>query len=111
MFGALQHKTFPIYFVISMALSSGLLGLWTWSHPDVIIHILRPNVADVAQAYALASVLLSQGLNYFVIGPLTSKYVTLLTHSNNVVLNFFSGSCSNVTSKRKKRVRPTMSLV
>jgi len=72
-FGALQHKIFPIYFVLSMLLSSGLLGIWTMKHPDVLTHFARPNVADVAQAYALASVLLSQGFNYFVIGPLTSK--------------------------------------
>jgi hypothetical protein len=73
MFSALQHRTFPKYFVISIALTSGMLSLWTWSHPDVIIHIFRPNVADVAQAYALAIVLLSQSLNYFVVGPMTSK--------------------------------------
>lgn len=74
-FGNLQHKTFSIYFVISLVLSSSLLGLWTFSHPDVMTHITRPNVADVAQAYALAIVLFCQGLNYFVIGPLTSQYV------------------------------------
>ncbi|KAG5353449.1 hypothetical protein C0989_006605 [Termitomyces sp. Mn162] len=73
MFGNLQHKTFPIYFVISMVLSSALLTLWTLSHPNVVAHITRPYVADVAQAYALATVLLGQGFNYFVIGPLTSK--------------------------------------
>jgi hypothetical protein len=75
MFGTLQHKTFPIYFVISILLSAGMLGLWTWLHPVVQVpaHILRPDIADVAQAYALAVVFLSQGLNYFVIGPLTSK--------------------------------------
>ncbi|RDB28421.1 hypothetical protein Hypma_015199 [Hypsizygus marmoreus] len=72
-FGNLQHRTFPIYFVLSIGLSSSLLALWTASHPDVITHITRPNVADVAQAYALAYVLLAQGFNYFVIGPLTSK--------------------------------------
>jgi hypothetical protein len=73
MFAALQHRTFPLYFAISIILSSGMLGLWTWSHPDVITHILRPNVADVAQAYALGGVFLSQSLNYFVVGPMTSK--------------------------------------
>lgn len=75
MFGALQHRTFPIYFVISTLLSAGMLGLWTWLHPAVQVpaHILRPDIADVAQAYALAVVFLSQSTNYFVIGPLTSK--------------------------------------
>jgi len=73
MFAALQHQVFPVYFVISSILSSGMLGLWTWSHPDIIVHILRPNVADVAQAYALGCVLLLQSLNYFVVGPMTSK--------------------------------------
>ncbi|TBU64761.1 hypothetical protein BD310DRAFT_913292, partial [Dichomitus squalens] len=72
-FGNLQHRTFPIYFSISIALSSGLLALWTWSHPLVLTHYLQPAVADVSQAYTLASVLLSQVVNHFVIGPLTSK--------------------------------------
>jgi len=72
-FGALQHKIFPVYFVISILLSSSLLGVWVLKHPDVVTFIGRPYLADVAQAYALGTVLLSQGLNYFVIGPLTSK--------------------------------------
>ncbi|KAI0374472.1 hypothetical protein BV20DRAFT_1011539 [Pilatotrama ljubarskyi] len=72
-FGTLQHRTFPIYFVISIALSSGLLGLWTYSHPRVLTHYLSPSEGDVAQAYALAAVVLSQAANHFVIGPLTSK--------------------------------------
>ncbi|KAI0359078.1 hypothetical protein OH77DRAFT_1420628 [Trametes cingulata] len=72
-FGTLQHRTFPIYFVISIALSSGLLGLWTYSHPRVLTNYLTPSDGDVAQAYALAAVLLSQAANHFVIGPLTSK--------------------------------------
>jgi len=72
-FGALQHKIFPVYFVQSMLLSGALLTKWIYSHPDVVTHITRPYVADVAQAYALATVLVSQGVNYFVIGPLTSK--------------------------------------
>ncbi|KAI0757289.1 hypothetical protein C8Q80DRAFT_91354 [Daedaleopsis nitida] len=72
-FGALQHRTFPIYFAISIALSSGLLGLWTLSHPVVLTHYLQPSVADVGQAYALAAVVLSQSVNQFLIGPLTSK--------------------------------------
>ncbi|KAF8922246.1 hypothetical protein CPB85DRAFT_1266581 [Mucidula mucida] len=72
-FGLLQHKTFPVYFVMSILLSSVLLGLWTKSHPNVVAYIANPVVADVAQAYVLASVSVVQGLNHFVIGPLTSK--------------------------------------
>lgn len=72
-FGNLQHKTFPIYFVISLILTSCLLGFWTFSHPDVVTHITRPNVADVAQVYALLTALGCQGLNYFVISPMTSR--------------------------------------
>lgn len=74
-FGNLQHKTFPIYFIISIILGSGLATLWTWSHPDVTSHLAQPYLADVAQLYALGTVLLGQSFNYFVIGPLTSKYV------------------------------------
>ncbi|KAI0662536.1 hypothetical protein C8Q70DRAFT_1051167 [Cubamyces menziesii] len=72
-FGTLQHRTFPIYFVISIALSSGLLGLWVYSHPSVLTNYLSPLEGDVAQAYALAAVVLSQAANHAVIGPLTSK--------------------------------------
>lgn len=72
-FGALQHKTFPVYFAISIALSSTLLTLWTFSHPDILTHITQYRRADVAQAYALATVALSQGFNFFIIGPMTSK--------------------------------------
>jgi len=50
-----------------------LLGLWTVNHPAVLTHCASPLVADVAQAYTLALVILAQGSNYFVVGPLTSK--------------------------------------
>jgi len=72
-FGNLQHKTFPIYFVVSITLTSGLALLWTFSHPDVLTHWDRPLVADVAQVYVLSSILFAQGANYFVIGPMTSR--------------------------------------
>ncbi|KAF5384688.1 hypothetical protein D9757_006229 [Collybiopsis confluens] len=72
-FGNLQHKTFPIYFVLSISIVSSLLVLWTFSHPDVLTYYDRPLVADVSQFYLLISVLMSQGTNYFVIGPMTSK--------------------------------------
>jgi hypothetical protein len=72
-FGNLQHKTFPVYFFISLILTSGLLAYWTFTHPNVLTHITDPSVADVTQAYTLASVFAAQGLNYWVIGPMTSK--------------------------------------
>jgi len=72
-FGTLQHKTFPVYFVLSMILSSSLIVLWTVFHPNILSNLNRPEVADVAQVYALASVLVGQGLNYFSIGPMTSR--------------------------------------
>lgn len=56
-----------------MLLSGALMTKWIYSHPDVVTHIARPYIADVAQVYALAAVLASQGVNYFVIGPMTSK--------------------------------------
>ncbi|KAJ7081977.1 hypothetical protein C8R43DRAFT_1092802 [Mycena crocata] len=76
-FGALQHKTFPIYFILSIGLGSILLGLWTVSHPAVLTHYASPLVADVAQAYTLAFVILAQASNYFVVGPMTSKTMFL----------------------------------
>ncbi|KAJ3555858.1 hypothetical protein NP233_g12107 [Leucocoprinus birnbaumii] len=72
-FGALQHKIFPVYFVQTIALTSGLLTKWIYSHPDVTTHIAKPWVAEVAQVYALGSVLAAQGANYFIIGPMTSR--------------------------------------
>ncbi|KAF6766083.1 hypothetical protein DFP72DRAFT_6660 [Ephemerocybe angulata] len=72
-FGALQHKTFPVYFVQSILLSGALLAAWVFKHPDVATHALKPWYVDVFQAYALGTVLVCQGLNYFVIGPMTSK--------------------------------------
>ncbi|KAF8624895.1 hypothetical protein AX15_005763 [Amanita polypyramis BW_CC] len=72
-FGALQHKTFPIYFVLSIVLSSLIIVHWVFAHPDVVTYIWRPWVTDVAQLYALLVAFGSQSLNYFVIGPTTSK--------------------------------------
>jgi hypothetical protein len=72
-FGNLQHKTFPIYFFNSIIISSGLLGYWAYTHPDVLAYATNPRVADVAQAYTLASVIAAQGINYWVIGPMTSR--------------------------------------
>lgn len=72
-FGNLQHRTFPIYFSLSAGITSALLGMWTYAHPDVLAHIANPRVADVAQAYVLAASLLTQAANLFVVGPITSK--------------------------------------
>ena len=77
-FGNLQHRTFPIYFISSISLSSVMLGLWAYFHPTVLNELTSPFNVDVAQFYTIASVLLFQGLNYFVVGPLTSKYVSRL---------------------------------
>jgi hypothetical protein len=54
-------------------MSAGLLGLWTYNHPTVLENWQKPYLADVAQAYTLANVLFDALMNYFVIGPLTSK--------------------------------------
>jgi len=72
-FGALQHKTFPVYFNISIVLAGGLLALWHHSHPAVLANISKPHIAEVAQAYVLAGVIAVQGINQAVIGPTTSK--------------------------------------
>ena len=74
-FGALQHKTFPVYFVQSIVLSGSLLAIWVQKHPHIVQNAFKPWYLDVAQAYALAIVLIGQGLNYFVVGPMTSKCV------------------------------------
>lgn len=103
-FGALQNKTFPVYFLQSIILSGALLTKWIYSHPDVLTNITRPNVADVAQAYALTSALASQSFNYFVVGPRTSKFVlTLNTAPQRVTDTGYSVSCSNVIGSRGRK--------
>ena len=104
-FGNLQHRTFPIYFTISMGLASALLGLWTYAHPAVLQAWAEPLRVDVFQAYTLTSVILAQGLNYFIIGPMTSKYVYYLSflarlrcYGQEVLKNiYFVGACSRET--------------
>lgn len=61
-----------------MLLSSGLLGTWIVKHPDVIKHIGEPRYAEVAQAHSLAAVVLLQGINYFALGPMTSRFAVSL---------------------------------
>lgn len=74
-FAALQSRSFPAYFLSSTALCTILLGLWTFSHPDVVPNLLRPLYVDVAQAYILLFVSVVQGANYLVIGPETNRIV------------------------------------
>lgn len=52
-----------------------MIVYWVFTHPDVVTYISRPEVADVAQLYALLTIFAVQALNYFVIGPMTSKCV------------------------------------
>jgi hypothetical protein len=75
--------------VKSIVLSAGLLAIWTLNHPDVLEHYARPNIADVAQAYALLTVFLTQSFNYLVIGPMTSKYA-LDFLSCDALINYYS---------------------
>jgi len=72
-FGTLQHRIFPVYFACSIGLSAILLGLWTYGHPDVVPNIAAPWLADVAQAYVVAGILIAQAGNQFIVGPMTSK--------------------------------------
>lgn len=61
-----------------MLLGSGLLGLWSYGHPAVLEFATVPQIADVAQAYIIASVILAQATNQFVIGPLVNKCESIL---------------------------------
>ncbi|KAG1826193.1 uncharacterized protein BJ212DRAFT_330851 [Suillus subaureus] len=72
-FGALQHKTFPVYFSSSIGLSSALLGLWAYAHPGLLANITSPLRADVVQAYVLGTVIVLQSCNQLVVGPMTSS--------------------------------------
>lgn len=75
-FGALQHRTFPVYFNVSIGLAGALIALWHRGHPAVLANISNPRIAEVAQVYALGSIVATQGINKLVVGPLTSKYVS-----------------------------------
>jgi len=72
-FRALQLRIFPVYFTVSLCISSVLLFLWVFDHPNVLTRLGNPLVVDVAQVYALASVIWFQGVNHFVVGPMTSE--------------------------------------
>ncbi|KAF7320033.1 DUF4149 domain-containing protein [Mycena kentingensis (nom. inval.)] len=72
-FGALQHKTFPIYFLLSQALGGGVLAIYVFEHPAVLTQYASPRVPEVAQAYTLLFAILLQSTNYFIVGPMTSK--------------------------------------
>jgi hypothetical protein len=72
-FGNLQHKTFPYYFSLSVALSTILSAVWVSMHPQVAKNITSVGLMDVAQLYTIASVGVAQGINLLVVGPLTSK--------------------------------------
>ncbi|TFY83325.1 hypothetical protein EWM64_g699 [Hericium alpestre] len=72
-FGALQHRTFPIYFNLSIAITTGLLAAWTLKNPSIISRYTEFGAPDVTQAYALATILVAQALNSLVIGPVTSS--------------------------------------
>ncbi|TFY53113.1 hypothetical protein EVJ58_g9636 [Rhodofomes roseus] len=60
---------------LGFILPAGLLVLWVRAHPTVLAHLSSPAVADVAQAYSLASGLLMQAANYYIVGPLTTRAV------------------------------------
>jgi hypothetical protein len=74
-FISLQAKSFPAHFGSSLLISSALLARWIYSHPRVLEQLSSPLQSDVAQAYALASVVLLQGTNYFHIGPTTNTVI------------------------------------
>ncbi|KAH6917428.1 hypothetical protein BKA70DRAFT_334593 [Coprinopsis sp. MPI-PUGE-AT-0042] len=72
-FGNLQHKTFPVYFGLSIILTSGLLGGWVYKNPELLSSLTYVRRADVAQAYALGTTLLGQASNHFVFTPMATK--------------------------------------
>ncbi|KZW02107.1 hypothetical protein EXIGLDRAFT_760321 [Exidia glandulosa HHB12029] len=74
-FAALQSKSFPAYFSSSTVLSSLMIALWSFSHPDVLSNLAKPGLVDVLQVYVLAFVALVQGANYTYIGPVTNKII------------------------------------
>jgi len=75
-FSILQRSIFPVYFKLNAIISSSLLLAWARSHSTVINQIAYPTIPDVSQAYVLAVVATSQGLNAIWIGPATSKLLT-----------------------------------
>lgn len=106
-FGALQHRTFPVYFVISISLSSGLLAAWTLAHPDILNNFTSVRNPEVAQAYVLGTIALLQGVNQFWVGPLTSKWVFVKDNTSPFNLTVYTGPCSNDTSSRRRKAKHT----
>ncbi|KDQ54791.1 hypothetical protein JAAARDRAFT_196194 [Jaapia argillacea MUCL 33604] len=85
-FGTLQHRTFPIYFLLSLSLTSVLVGLWTWKHSDIWTGGLKVGKwgggwvvgrvgmdGDLVQFWTLVGVCVCMAVNQFVVGPLTSR--------------------------------------
>ena len=105
----LQHRTLPWHFNICIALSGGLLFLWNVGHPHVWENITNSTIVDVAQAYALVTVLTSQLMNRVVFGPMTSKYAQRDPRFTVKKLMKIIGRCPSVTAWRKRRRRRTMS--
>ncbi|KAI0274855.1 hypothetical protein BC834DRAFT_965327 [Gloeopeniophorella convolvens] len=72
-FGTLQQRTFPIYFNLNVFMSSALLAAWLGKNDSIYARILQPAAPDVAQAYALATVIVAQSANSFWIGPIATR--------------------------------------
>ncbi|KAI0296055.1 hypothetical protein B0F90DRAFT_1747592, partial [Multifurca ochricompacta] len=76
LFSMLQQRNFDIYFKANIWISLIMLLAWTHTHASVITHIADPTIPEVAQAYALALVSVSQAFNSIWIGPpvLAARY-------------------------------------
>ncbi len=97
-FGALQHRTFPVYFNISILLAGALASLWAYGHPGVLGHLTELKVAEVVQLYTLFSVIGVQAGNHFVVGPMTSRWAISL----RVVFCARTSHCSSTMFKRQR---------
>lgn len=74
-FGKLQAKNMPVYFRTALLSAAGLLALWIFDHPDVLVSYASWKRSDVLQAYSLLTVIISMGLNAFYVEPITTKFV------------------------------------
>ncbi|KAF8343773.1 uncharacterized protein EI90DRAFT_2176 [Cantharellus anzutake] len=72
-FGALQAKTFPIFFGMSVGVEVTLLSLWIRKYPSVISTYTDVSKAEVVQAWILALAFILTSINTVWLGPKQSK--------------------------------------
>ncbi|KAL1670772.1 hypothetical protein GGF50DRAFT_93749 [Schizophyllum commune] len=72
-FAALQHKTWPVYFQLSTALSAACIYLLYRADPAVFDSLLALRAGGLLSVGSLLAVFVGQATNWLVLGPMTSR--------------------------------------